>query len=160
MGQGNLPLSDGSSRLIGRNVFPSLTRLVLRGTDDVSFSPSTFFRTVEEARALGLNSVDLPAPSPPLPASRPQPCPPPPVNEPPAPSTLSPSLSRDHTSNRAQAVLRKSSTKTDFDSMLELQALTLELEKLDPLLVNSPPLAPHGLHASPSIKSTRTRSPL
>src|SRR6266567_1742838 len=64
--KGILPLSDGSPRLIGRNVFPSLTRLVLKGTDDVSFSPSSFFRTVEEVRALGPNSDGSTAPSPPL----------------------------------------------------------------------------------------------
>src|SRR5712672_198336 len=54
--QGNLPPSDGSPRPIRRNVFPSLTRLVLKGTDDVSFSPSSFFRTVEEVRALCPNA--------------------------------------------------------------------------------------------------------
>jgi hypothetical protein len=163
MGQGNLPLSNGSPRLIGRNVFPSLTRLVLKGTDDVSFSPSSFFRTVEEVRALCPNAADSTVPSPPLPPCRPQPRPRrhplPPVDEPPARAMLStPSLSRDHTPTRAAP--RKSSTKTEFDSMLELQALAMELEKLDPLLVNSPPLAPHRLHASPSIKSTHRRSPI
>jgi hypothetical protein len=71
------------------------------------------------------------------------------------PST--PSLSRYHTSTRAQATPRKGSVKTEFDSVLELQALAMELEKLDPLLVNSPPLVPHCLHASPSIKSSRPR---
>jgi hypothetical protein len=166
--QENQPLSDGSPRPSGRNVFPSLTRLVLRGTDDVSFSPSSFFRTVEEVRALGPKAADSTAPSPPLPPCLPQPRPrrhpPPPVDEPSDRATLStPSSSRDHTPTRAQAASRKSSTKTDFDSMLELQALAIELEKLDPLLVNSPPLAPHRphrLHASPSIKSTHSRSPI
>ncbi|KAF8494868.1 hypothetical protein F5888DRAFT_1805190 [Russula emetica] len=163
--QGNLPLSYGSPRLVGRNVFPSLTRLVLKGTNDVSFSPSSFFRTVEEVHALCPNTDDSTAPSAPLPPCRPQlrprRHPPPPVDEPPARATLStPSLSRDHTSTRAQAAPRKSSMKTEFDSMLELQALAMELEQLDPLLVNSPPLAPHRLNASPSIKSTRPRSPL
>jgi hypothetical protein len=165
--KGNLPLSDGSPRLTGRNVFPSLTRLVLKGTDDVSFSPSSFFRTVEEVRALGPNADDSTALLPPLPPCRPQPRPrhvrhpPPPVDESPARATLStPSLSRNHTSTRAQATHRKSSMKTEFDSMLELQALAMEQEKLDPLLVNSPPLAPARLHASPSIKFTRPRSPL
>jgi hypothetical protein len=161
----NLPLSNGPPRLIGRNVFPSLTRLVLKGTDDVSFSPSSFFRTVEEVRALGPITEDSTAPSPPLPPHQPQPHlrrhPPHPVDEPSVPATLStPSLPRDHTSTRAQAAPRKSSMKTEFDSMLELQALAMEQEKLDPLLVNSPPLAPHHLHASPSIKFTRPRSPL
>src|SRR6267154_5491988 len=164
--QGHLPLSDGSPRLIGRSVFPSLTRLVLKGTDDVSFSPSSFFRTVEEVRALGPNADDSTTPSPPLPQCRtPQPRsrrhPPPPVDEPPSRVTPStPSLSRDHTSTRAQAAPRKSSMKTEFDSMLELQALAMEQEKLDPSLVNSPPLGPHRLHASPSIKFTRPRPPL
>jgi hypothetical protein len=164
-GQGNLPLSDGSPRLIGRNVFPSLTRLVLKGTDDVSFSPSSFFRTVEEVRALCPNADDSTVSSPPLPRCRPQKhaCrhPPPPLHEPPARATLStPSLSRDHTPTRAQATPRNSSIKTEFDSMLELQALAMEQERLDPLLVNSPPLVPHRLHASPSIKFARPRSPL
>jgi len=163
--QRSLPLSDRSPCLIGRNVFPSLTRLVLKGTDDVSFSPSSFFRTVEEVRALGPNADDLPTPSPPLPPCQPQPRPrrhpPPPVDEPPARATLStPSSSRDHNTTRAQATPRKSPMKTEFDSMLELQALSKEMEKLNPLLVNSPPLAPHRLHSSPSIKSTRPRSPL
>lgn len=160
--QGNLSLSDASPRLTGRNVFPSLTRLVLRGTDDVSFSPSSFFRRVEEVRALGPNSNDPLAP--PLPPCRPQQCPrsrsPPPVEAPPAlviPST--PSLSRDY-SNKAKATPRRLSVRTEFDSVLEIQALAMELEKLDPLLVNSPPLAPHRLHASPSIKSSRPRSSL
>jgi hypothetical protein len=47
--------------------------------------------------------------------------------------------------------------KSEFDSVLELQSLAMELEKLDHLLVNSPPLVPHRLHASPSIKSSRPR---
>lgn len=166
--QGNIPAQGGSPRLIGRNVFPSFTRLVLKGTNDVSFSPSSFFRTVEEVRALSPNSDNPTALSPPLPPCRPEPRshrqPPPPVDEPPAGATLSTpctsSLSRDHTSARSQTAPRKSSMETEFDSMLELQALTMELEKLDQLLVNSPPLAPHRLHASPSIKSTRPRSPL
>lgn len=157
-----LPLSDGSPHLIGRDVFPSLTRLVLKGTDDVSFSPSSFFRTVEEVRALGPNAHDSTAPSPPLSPCRPQPRPRPhpPVDGPPARATLrTPSLSRDHTSTRAHPAPRMSSMKTEFDSMLELQALTMEQEKMDPLLVNSPPLTPYCLHASPSIKFTRPRSP-
>jgi hypothetical protein len=158
--QGNLPLSDGSPRLIRRNVFPSLTRLVLKGTDDVSFSPSSFFRTVEEVRALCPNAEDSTAPLPPLPPCRPQPRPrrhsPPPVDEPPARAALS----TPDTSTKAQAASRKSSTRTKFDSMLELQALAVEQEKLDPLLVDSLPIAPHRLHASPSIKFTRPRSPL
>lgn len=161
--QGNISLSDASPRLTGRNVFPSLTRLVLQGTDDVSFSPSSFFRRVEEVRALGPNSDDPLAP--PLPPRRPQQCPrsrpPHPVDELPAramPNT--PSLSQNYSSNKAKATPLRSSVRTEFDSVLELQALAMELEKLDPLLVNSPPLAPHRLHASPSIKSPRPRSSL
>ena len=163
--KGNVPLSNGSPRLTGRNVFPSLTRLVLKGTDDVSFSPSSFFRTVEEVRALGPDADDSTALSPSLPPCRPQPCPrrhpPPPVDETLARATLStPPLPRNHTSMRTQAAPRKSSIQTESDSMLELQTLAIGQEKLDPLLVNSPPLAPHRLHASPSIKFTRPRSPL
>lgn len=158
--QGNLPLSAGSPRLIGRSVFPSLTRLVLKGTDDVSFSPSSFFRTVEEVRALADNST---TPSPPLPPCRPllrpRRHPPPPVDEPPTRAKLGTSpLSRDNTLPRTQAAPLKPSMKTGLDSMLEIQALAMEPEKLDPLLVNSPPVAPHHLHASPSIKFTRPRS--
>ena len=158
--QGNLPLSAGSPRLIGRSVFPSLTRLVLKGTDDVSFSPSSFFRTVEEVRALADNST---TPSPPLPPCRPllrpRRHPPPPVDEPPTRAKLGTSpLSRDNTLPRTQAAPLKPSMKTELDSMLEIQALAMEPEKLDPLLVNSPPVAPHHLHASPSIKFTRPRS--
>jgi hypothetical protein len=168
-GQRNLPLSAGSPRLIERNVFPSLTRLVLKRTDDISFSPSSFFRTVEEVRALGPNAYDSTAPSPPLPLCRPLPLPrprprrhpPPSVDEHPTRATPNnSSSSRDHTSTGAQAAPRKSSMKTELDSMLELQALAMEQEKPVPLLVNSPPLAPHRLHASPSIKFTRPRSPL
>jgi hypothetical protein len=163
--QGNVLLSDGSARLTGRNVFPSLTRLVLKGTDDVSFSPSSFFRTVEEVRALCPDADDSTTPLVPLPPYRPQTRPRrhplPPVDEPPARATLNnPSLSRDHTSTRTQAAPRKPSMKTELDSMLELQAVATELEKLDPLQVNSPPLAPRRLNASPTIKSTRPRSPL
>lgn len=166
--QGNTPPLGGSPRLIGRSVFPSFTRLVLKGTNDVTFSPSSFFRTVEEARALGPNSDNPSALSPPLPPCRPEPRsrrqPPSPVDEPPARATLStpctPSLPRDQTSTRAQTAPRKSLMRTELDSMLELQALTMELDKLEQLLVNSPPPAPHRLHASPSIKSTRPRSPL
>ena len=158
----DLSPSDGSPRRIGRNVFPSLTRLVLKRTDDVSFSPSSFFRTVEEVRSLGHNATYSTALSPPLPPCRPpRRYPLPPVDGHPAPATpCTPPLSQGHTSNGAQAAPRKSSTRTEFDSMLELQTLATELEKLDPLLVNTPPLAPHRLHASPSIKSSSPRSPL
>jgi hypothetical protein len=45
--------------------------------------------------------------------------------------------------------------KTDHQSMLELQALALELDTLDPLLVNPLPLVPQRLYASPSIRSVR-----
>ena len=166
MDQGNLPLSD-APRLIGHTVFPSSTRLVLKGTDDVSFSPSSFFRTVEEVRALRSNSDDPHAPSPPLPPRRPQPRPrrrPPPLVDEllsrATPSTPSLALTRNHTPTRAQATPRRSSMETEFDSVLELPALAMDLEKLDPLLVNSPPLASHHLHASPSIKSSCPRAPL
>ena len=152
-----LSLSHASPRFTGRDV---LTHLVLQGTDDVSFSPSSFFRRVEEVRALG-SSSDVPL-SPPLrprrPQLRPRRRPPPPVDEPlvrAIPSALS-----SPGNHRAQATPRKPSTKTEFDSVLELQALAMELEKLDPLLVDSPPLAPHRLHASPSIKSARSRPPV
>ena len=143
-----------SPRFTGRDV---LTHLVLQGTDDVSFSPSAFFRRVEEVRALGSETSLHPRRPQPRPRRRPSP----PVDEHPArpmPSTLS--LSGNHTPTRTQATPRKTSMKAEFDSVLELQALAMELEKLDPLLVNSPPLAPHRLHASPSIKSTRSRPPL
>src|SRR5216684_980601 len=166
MDQGNLPLSD-APRLIVHTVFPSSTRLVLKGTDDVSFSPSSFFRTVEEVRALRSNSDDPHAPSPPLPPRRPQPRPrrrPPPLVDEllsrATPSTPSLALTRNHTPTRAQATPRRSSMETEFDSVLELPALAMDLEKLDPLLVNSPPLASHHLHASPSIKSSCPRAPL
>src|SRR6266478_2314259 len=163
--QGNPPPPNSSPRFIRRDVFPSLTRLVLKGADDVSFSPSSFFRTVEEVRALGSNTDDPPGPSPALPPHRPQPRtrrrPPPPVDEAPAWATPStPPLPRNHISARTRATPWNSSMRTDFDPVLELQALTMELEELDPLLVDSPPLAPHRLHASPSIKSTRPRAPL
>ena len=56
-------------------------------------TPSSFFRTVEEVRALGPNADDSPTPSPSLPSGRPQPRrrrhPPPPVDEPPARAALS-----------------------------------------------------------------------
>lgn len=158
--QENLPPLHASPQFTGRDV---LTHLVLQGTDDVSFSPSAFFRRVEEVRALGSNADHSLETSlhPRRPQPRPRRRPPPPVDEPPAramPSTLS--LSGNHTSTRTQATPRKPSIKAEFDSVLELQALAMELEKLDPLLVNSPPLAPYRLHASPSIKSTRSRPPL
>ncbi|KAH9960272.1 hypothetical protein BC827DRAFT_1155843 [Russula dissimulans] len=143
--QGNEPPSDTPP---GRDGFASLTHLVLHGTDDVSFSPSSFFRRVEEVRALGSSLGDpLVAPSlslpPPRPLSRPRRRPPPPVDEVPVREMLrKPSLSRDPTPAKAQAT-------TEFDSVLELQALATELDEL----ANSPPLAPHRLRASPTIKS-------
>jgi hypothetical protein len=169
--QGNPPLSELSGTspgldLSGLDSFTSLTPLVLRRTDDVAFSPSSFFRRVEEVRALGSNSGEpfaLAHPSlqrrpPPGPRRRP----PPPVDEVPtrAMARTPSSRSRNHVPSRTQTTLRNPSMRTELHSVLELQALAVELDKLDPLLVNSPPLAPHCLHASPSIKSVHPRPPL
>src|SRR5258708_19421987 len=63
MDQGNLPLSD-APRLIGHTVFPSSTRLVLKGTDDVSFSPSSFFPPLQTSLPL-LPTSHTPLPPPP-----------------------------------------------------------------------------------------------
>jgi hypothetical protein len=155
--QENQSLSHASPRFTGRNV---VTHLVLQGTDDVSFSPSSFFRRVEEVRALGSGSGDSLAPPlrPRRPQLRPRRRPPPPVDEPPVRAI--PSAPSSPGNQRAQATPWKPSMKTEFDSVLELQALAMEFEKMDPLLVNSPPLAPHRLHASPSIKSARSCPPL
>ena len=167
--QGNLPMSElsgASPGLAGRDSFASLTPLVLRLTDDVAFSPSSFFRRVEEVRALGPSSGEPLAPAQTSPRRRPPPSarrrPPPPVDEVPARAmTPTPSsLSQNYTPSETQTTLRKQSTRTELHSVLELQALALELDKLDPLLVNSPPLALHCLHASPSIKSVHPRPPL
>ncbi|KAI0255416.1 hypothetical protein BJV78DRAFT_1175158 [Lactifluus subvellereus] len=161
------PLSDLTPRLAGRDGFTSLTRLVLHSTDDVSFSPSSFFRRVEEVSALNACSEAPLAPSLPPPPFRPPPArprrrPPPPVDETTARTTTTPrapsSLSPKHSSTRAQKTPRKPLVKREFDSLLELQALATELDKLDPF--DSPPLAQHQLHASPSIKSTRPCPPL
>ncbi|KAH9981999.1 hypothetical protein BJV74DRAFT_797646 [Russula compacta] len=163
--QGNLPLPD-ASRLPGRDSFASLTRLVLHGTNEVSFSLSSFFRRVEEVHAIGTNSGSPLAHSPPLPPRRPLPRPrrrpPPPVDEAPTRAMpLTPSLSRNHTSTTAQTTPRESSsTKPEFDSVLELQALAMELDNLNPLPANSPPLASRHLRASPSIKSAYPRPSL
>jgi len=157
--QGNEPPSDTSSCLTGCDGFASLTRLVLHDIDDVSFSTSSFFRRVEEVRALGSSSGDpLVSPSLPSPPRRPLPRPrrrpPPPVDEAPAREILcKPSLSWNPVPVKAQATHLQSPMKTESNSVLELQALATELDELTPLLANSPPLAPHCLHASPSIKS-------
>jgi len=156
--------SDTSPRLAGLNRFASLAPLVLQRTDDVAFSPSSFFRRVEEIRALDSGLDDPLVPSqlvpPRRPHSGPHRRPPPPIGDAPdQPMTYtSSSLSRNPTPS--QTTLRKRSPKAELRSVLELQALAMELDKLDPLLVNSPPspLAPHCLQNSPSIKSLRPRS--
>jgi hypothetical protein len=169
--QGNTPLSELSYTspdlgLSGPDSFASLTPLVLRRTDDVAFSPSSFFRRVEEVRALGSSSGEPFAPARPLFQRRPRPGPrrrpPPPVDEVPTRAMTHPpsSRSRDHALSRTQTTLRKPSTRTELHSALELQALAMEFDMLEPLLVNSPPLATHCLHASPSIKSVHPRPPL
>jgi hypothetical protein len=159
--QAQRPLSDITPHLEGCEAFASLTRLVLRSSDDVSFSPSSFFRTVEQVSALNACSDAIPLvpllPSPPLrpPPLRPRRRPPPSVDDeipartittltPHAPSSLPPK----HNSTGSQKIPRKPLVnKKEFDSLLELQALAVELDKLDPL--DSPP---RRLHASPSIK--------
>ncbi|KAH9976640.1 hypothetical protein BGW80DRAFT_1289586 [Lactifluus volemus] len=154
------PLSDMTPHLEGCEDFASLTRLVLRSSDDVSFSPSSFFRTVEQVSALNACSGTIPLvpllPSPPLrpPPSRPRRRLPPSVDdENPARtiSTLTPhapsSLPPKHNSTGSQKIPRKPLVKKkEFDSLLELQALAVELD-MNPL--DSPP---RRLHASPSIK--------
>ena len=166
MDHGNLPPSGlpvSSPHLAGRDSFASLTPLVLQRTDDVAFSPSSFFRRVEEVRALDTGSDDPLAPSQPLPQPRPRPVPrrrpPPPVDEVLAQATTRTpsSLSRNYTSSRAQTTPRKQSSKAELHSVLELQALAMELDKLDPLLDNSPP---RRLRASPSIISVHPCPPL
>ena len=160
------PLSEPSytsPRLVGRDRFASLAPLVLQRTDDVAFSPSSFFRRVEEIRALD-SGLDGPVVSSQLLPQRRPPsgshCRPPPIDEAsdqPMTCTASP-LSRNPTSSRPQTTLRKQPPKAELRSVLELQALAMELDKLDPLLVNSPPpLAPHCLQTSPSIKSFHPR---
>lgn len=115
---------------------------------------------------MGTNSDAPLALSPPFPPRRPllrpRRRPPPPVDEAPTRAIpLTPSLSRNHTSTTAQTTpLESLSTKPEFDSVLELQALAMELDNLNPLLANSPPLASCHLHASPSIKSAYPRPPL
>src|SRR6266850_368284 len=169
--QGNPPLSELSDTSPGLGLsapdsFATLTPLVLRRTDDVAFSPSSFFRRVEEVRALCSSSGEPSAPAHPSSQRRPPPGPRrrplPPVDEVPTRAmTRTPSSrSRNHAPSRTQTTLRKPSTRTELHSVLELQALAMELDKLDPLLANSPPLAPHCLHASPSIKSVHPRPPL
>ena len=165
--QAQQSLSGFTPRLAGRDGFTSLTRLVLHSTDDVSFSPSSFFRRVEEVRALDFCSEAPLAPSLPSPPLRPPPPrsrrrPPPPVDETIARTTTKlrapSSSSPKHSSTRALKAPRKPLIKRKFDSLLELQALATELDKLDPF--DSPPLAQHQLHASPTIKSTRPCPPL
>ena len=157
--------SDTSPRLASRDRFASLTPLVLQRTDDVAFSPSAFFRTVEEIRTLDSGLGDSLVPSRPSPPRRPPSGlhrrPPPPVNEAPDQSMTHTSSSLSWNPGPSQTTLRKQSPQVELRSMLELQALAMELDKLDPLLVNSPPpppLAPHCLQNSPSIKSLRPRS--
>jgi len=157
------PLSDTSPCLAGRDHFASLTPLVLQRTDDVTFSPSSFFRRVEEIRALDSGLDDPLVPSQLLPQRRP---PSGPHRRPPPPvdggsdrsmTCTSSSLSRNPTSSRPQTTLRKQPPKSELRSVLELQALAMELDKLDPLLVKSPPPAPQCLQTSPSIKSLHPR---
>ncbi|KAI9512153.1 hypothetical protein F5148DRAFT_1165641 [Russula earlei] len=162
--QGDVPRSDS---YIGRDRVASLTRLVLHDTDSVSFSPSSFFRRVEEVHNLGSGSDGPLVPSLPLTSHRgpprPRRRPPPPVDEASVQAMSStPFSSPDPTSesSRAQTTPLQSPMKTELDSVLELQALVMELNKVDPLLDNSPALAPRCLHASPSIKSTHSRPPL
>ena len=159
--------SDTSPRLASRDRFASLTPLVLQRTDDVAFSPSAFFRTVEEIHTLDSGLGDSLVPSRPLPPRRPpsglRRRSPSPVNEAPDQSMTHTSSSLSWNPGPSQTTLRKQSPKAELRSMLELQALAMELDKLDPLLVNSPPpppLAPHCLQNSPSIKSLRPRSRL
>jgi hypothetical protein len=155
--QAQRPLSDITPHLEGCEAFTSFTRLVLRSSDDVSFSPSSFFRTVEQVSTLNGCSDTIPLvpllPSPPLrpPPLRPRRRPPPSVDDeipartisaltPHAPSSKPPK----HNSTGSRKPLLN---KKGFDSLLELQALAVELDKLDPL--DSPP---RQLHASPSIE--------
>jgi hypothetical protein len=156
------PLSDITPHLAGRDGFTSLTRLVLRSADDVSFSPSSFFRTVEEVSALNACSETPLAPllpSPPLRSPRPRPRrrPPPPVDETTAERAMTTS-SPKHSLTGSQKLPRHPliNKKRELDSLLELQALAQELDKLDPS--DSPPLAQHHRsHASSSLKSSRPR---
>jgi hypothetical protein len=154
-----------TSHHTGRDGSTLLTRLVLPSTDDVSFSSSSFFRRVEEVRALNavrseatlvtsLPSTLLPPRPPPRPPRR---RPPPPVDEifsatPPALS-LPPSICA---STKAQQDIPPKSAQTDLDSALELRTLATTLDTRD-----SPPLVQQQLRASPSIKSTtRTSLPV
>lgn len=155
--------SDTSPCLAGRHHFASLTPLVLQ-RDDVAFSPSSFFRRFEEIRALdsGLDGPLVPSQLLPQrrPPSGPPRRPPPPVDEASDRSMTctSSSLSRNPTPSRPQTTLCKQPPKSELRSVLELQALTMKLDKLDPLLVKSPPLpAPQCLQTSPSIKSLHPR---
>ena len=157
--------SDSSPRLAARDRFASLTPLVLQRTDDVAFSPSAFFRRVEEIRTLDSGLGDSLVPSRPLPPR----VPPSGLHRrPPSPVDNASDQSMTHTSSSlswnpgpSQTTLPKQSPKAELRSVLELQALAMEFDELDPLLVNSPPplpLAPHCLQNSPSIKSLRPRS--
>jgi hypothetical protein len=70
----------------------------------------------------------------------------------------SPLLSRNPTSSRPQTTLRRQPPRSELCSVLGLQALAMELDKLDPLPVKSPPpLVPQCLQTSPSIKSLHHR---
>ena len=161
------PRLDNTSRYTRRNAPVSLTRLVLPSTDDVSFSSSSFFRRVEEVRALNARSEPPPPPAPSLPSVplplRPPPRPPrrrppPPVDEsPPAMTTSSlpsppPSTGAPTT---AQQSISPTIVKTDLDSALELKALATKLDNLK----GSSPLLQQRLYASPSIKSARAGLP-
>ncbi|KAI0296998.1 hypothetical protein B0F90DRAFT_1819553 [Multifurca ochricompacta] len=146
--------------LAGRDGLASLTRLVLRSSDDVSFSPSSFFRRVEEVSALSARPEVPPAfPAPSLslkPPPRPRRRPPPPVEE--TLAQVPPHLDSSSSLVHASLTPRKSSSKTNLDSVLELQALAMELDKRNPL--DSPPFAQRQLRPSPSIKFARTCPPL
>ena len=136
-----------------------LTRLVLPSTDDVSFSPSSFFRRVEEISVLNAARSEAPLvtsqPSAPLPL-RPPPRPPrrrppPPIDE--ASITMPPAPSSTRAPTKAQQDMPQKFAKTDLDSVLELQALATALDPRD-----SPPLVQQRLRASPSIKSAARAS--
>ncbi|KAI0270635.1 hypothetical protein BC834DRAFT_967377 [Gloeopeniophorella convolvens] len=148
-----------------RSSFASITRLVLRSTDDVAFSPSAFFRRVDEVRSLSAASEapsDSAPPRPPPSVRRP---PRPPRRRPPPPvddvcvetdEAAPPTKSPADLPPKLRTSPRNSLARASFDSLLELQTLAVEIANLGPL--DSPPLAQHGLRASPSIKLTHTRS--
>jgi hypothetical protein len=137
-----------TSRYTGRDGPASLTRLVLPSTDDVSFSSSSFFRRVEEVRAMNAARSEAPlVTSLPLP---PRPPPRPPRRRPPPPVDEAYSLM---TTTPPSTCAPTKALKTDLGSALELQqalATTLDDSR------DSPPLAQRRqrLSASPIIKST------